>query len=169
MKIRHNIFETNSSSTHSFVIYKSNTDYIAPEITDDIVIIQCSEYGWGPHKLTTWIERAEYMATYAATCDEPNAVKKFEKEMSDYLKVRVKIAMPRKNRYDYYDACIDHQSIERAAEMFKDLKNTVFAKKAYILIDNDNSYHYEDEYPDHREYDSEDYKKFRKGIVIKNG
>lgn len=138
MKIRHNIFETNSSSTHSFVLYNAKTDYIIPEITEDIVVIQCDSYGWGYDELKSWRSRAEYMATYAALYGGPETIKKFENELSDYLKVPVKIAMPKKNKYDYYDECIDHQSIDKATEMFENLKQTIFAKNGIIIISNDN-------------------------------
>jgi hypothetical protein len=138
MKIRNNIFETNSSSTHSFVISGDKPDFIIPNIKQKAIIVQCDDYGWGPRKLTTWMQRAEYMATYAALYGGDEAVNKFETEMSDYLKVPVHIAMPRKNEYGDYDYYIDHQSIDYAKRMFENLKQTVFAKNAYISIDNDN-------------------------------
>ena len=147
MKIRSNIFETNSSSTHSFVLKDKNPDYIIPVIEDytDVYKISCGEYGWGYERLTTWWERAEYLATYAVTQGGPEAIKRFEKEMSNYLKIPVKIIMPKMIKYgenneyqDYEDAYIDHQSVDRAAKMFEDIKTTIFAKTGFIEIDNDN-------------------------------
>ena len=148
MKTRANIFETNSSSTHSFVLRDKNPDYIIPVINNiKTYKISCGEYGWGYEKLTSWQERAEYLATYAVTCGGPEAIAKFEKEMSDYLKVPVKIAMPREISYDdgesysykeYENDYIDHQSVDYAAKMFEDIKTTVFSKNGMIEIDNDN-------------------------------
>lgn len=132
MQIRHKIFETNSSSTHTLVFKPGSLDYEATTIKNKRIEFCPQEYGWGHEKLETWYKKAEYMATYAAIYGTISDIRNFEKVVSDYIKVPVKIVTTDVEGY------IDHLSVDRAAKMFKNLKETIF-RPGIIFIDNDNN------------------------------
>lgn len=131
MQIRHKIFETNSSSTHTLVFKPGSLDYEAITIKNRRIEFCPQEYGWGHEKLETWYKKAEYMATYAAIYGTISDIRNFEKVVSDYIKVPVKIVTTDVEGY------IDHQSVDSAAKMFQNLKETIF-RPGIIFIDNDN-------------------------------
>lgn len=143
MQIRDSIFETNSSSTHSFVIRPdkliNNEEYEQVEFKrkPKIMYIPTGGFGWGYEELSDWKDRASYLATYAYEINDQtereSAIAEFEEVMSKYLLVPVKIRW-------YENSHIDHQSLDVAEELFKDIINTVFRKNGVIIIDNDNRY-----------------------------
>lgn len=134
MQIRYNIFETNSSSTHSFIIdsseHRRNITYeeLKTKKNTKKISIPTGEYGWGYDELETPWEKMSYMATYAVIS---NQIDDFEQTLSEYLNIQVKIKIE-----DGYG--IDHQSIDRAAEMYENLIDTIFRAGGVIIIDNDN-------------------------------
>jgi hypothetical protein len=63
-QIRQNVFETNSSSTHSLTI--SNKALKPSTLSPDpykAIEVSFGEYGWGPDTLTTQEERLSYLCT----------------------------------------------------------------------------------------------------------
>ena len=65
LTIRKNVFETNSSSTHSLVISKRDRsyDYEGLIIADGVLHISFGEYGWGPAILKSPHEKLSYLIT----------------------------------------------------------------------------------------------------------
>jgi hypothetical protein len=63
--IRRNVFETNSSSTHSVTIRKGEISkpYLIVDSEDNKVHVRFGEYGWGYEKLKSQHERLSYLCT----------------------------------------------------------------------------------------------------------
>jgi hypothetical protein len=134
MQIRKSIFETNSSSSHSIVV-SDGADYELPVINEDEIIVGGGEYGWGYEKLVGWLSIAKYLATYALINGKEKDVKLLKLVIEDFTDKKVIFNVNLKDDY------IDHQSIDVAEEAFKDyakLKQVIFGKGSYIIIDNDN-------------------------------
>lgn len=68
VQIRKGVFETNSSSVHSIVIYKNATNLTIPSTLS----FTLGEYGWEINVLTTPYEKAQYLYT-ALYCTNPEA------------------------------------------------------------------------------------------------
>ena len=139
--IRHGVFETNSSSSHSISISRL-TDGIYDTIPPDkngIIKLSGGQYGWEWETYSLSIDKANYAATFA----------KDSKEQLNILAEVIKDHTgARKVKYDFgtddYCAYIDHQSAatETSAEFFnskKSLKDFLFNPKSYVRTGNDNS------------------------------
>lgn len=161
IQIRKNVFETNSSSTHSLVISKKDRgyDYNLPVDEDGILTISFGEFGWGPEILNTPLEKISYVITDQGyevndVFNEEDALElaiverviNLIKEKCPAVKdVKIK---PASIYYPY--GYVDHQSTGTSQED-EDLEHLIFSKDVIILIDNDNSYHFEDYFPDYWE------------------
>ena len=64
LKIRKNVFETNSSSTHSLVVSNKERsyDYELP-VENGVLTIPFGEFGWGPDILVDPIDKLSYLIT----------------------------------------------------------------------------------------------------------
>ena len=160
LKIRENVFETNSSSCHSLVI-NDNTTYNTISC-EDVLEIQGGEYGWGYEKLTSAIEKLNYVAVLLETLREKKnstyeaslkvwANENYDKCYENYTEVVInqtgtnkiknlfKINWTNNGTYAY----IDHQSCESVGDFDfllnkQKIKDLIFGKSSYIIIDNDN-------------------------------
>jgi hypothetical protein len=135
MNIRKSVFETNSSSSHS-VVLRGGTDFEPVTVTDDEVVIQPGEFGWGYDKLTGWRDKASYAYTYAAS--DPAQMEVLRKVIADFTGKPVSFA----GRGDWSPTgYIDHQSADEGQVIFADgeksVKQCIFGP-SYIIIDNDN-------------------------------
>ena len=162
IQIRKNVFETNSSSTHSLVISKKDRDYDYDGliITDGILHISFGEYGWGPAILKYPHEKLSYLITdrnnISYDWQNPPSRKEFEymlsqdKHVQEIIEV-VKSCCPevKEVKYKFGDkynplGYVDHQSQGTSYEGELSIEDIIFSNKIIIMIDNDNSYHYED-------------------------
>jgi hypothetical protein len=145
MQIRERMFETNSSSTHSYVIankklkndiiYEDIDKYIAQTGKRKKVIkIHTGQFGWGYETLNNWQDKASYVATYISEQSEQdklNMTKEFEEKLSKFLNNPVKIAFEP-------GSYIDHQSMDFAEKCFENMIEIIFRKGGIIEIANDN-------------------------------
>lgn len=161
IQVRKNIFETNSSSTHSLVISKKDRgyDYDGLIIKDGVLHISFGEYGWGPEILRTPNEKLSYLITDRNNIDYdwecPPSEEEFEELLANDPKVQeiinvVKSCCPeiKEVKYEFGDeynplGYVDHQSRGASYEHDLSIEDIIFSNKVIILIDNDNSCHYE--------------------------
>jgi len=150
LKIRKDVFETNSSSCHTLVI-KNNTQYDTISLDGPQLCLCGGEYGWNYENLVSAEDKANYVATLLKYINESC----YNKELSSWAKINEKICKDNFEQvvkeqtgakeiiYNLESAYIDHQSCESASD-FKFLldknkiKNLIFGKASYIVIDNDN-------------------------------
>ena len=161
LKIRQSVFETNSSSTHSLVISKKDRgyDYDGLIIADGILYISFGEYGWGPAILKYPHEKLSYLITdrnnISYDWQNPPSKKEFEYMLSQDSSIQeiievVKSCCPevKEVKYKFGDrynplGYVDHQSQGTSYESDLSIEDIIFSNKVIIMIDNDNSYHYE--------------------------
>ena len=135
-KTRHSIFETNSSSVHTLTLGSQPTPKIIDDETLETIYLGSGSYGWGYEKLTTWMEKADYLAIEAIE-DEAKKEMLFGALLIAYPKYLFKFDEDDDGEASGY---IDHQSYE---EVWSELNSTeeVFAflfGSSDIKIDNDN-------------------------------
>ena len=131
-KIRNNVWESNSSSSHSLTIGDN-----ACKLVDDSEIevhLGYGEYGWGYEELVNWENKADYLAI--------EAIRDGGYKM-DILDEAIKLRFPN-IEITYADegnrGYIDHQSygeIWEELDTVEDVYNVIFGN-SYIIIDNDN-------------------------------
>ena len=170
--IRIGVFETNSSSCHTLVVHplQKGLKYDTFQ-AEDMLVLTGGMYGWGYEKLTTPLEKANYVATLLMELKNNRAYKKKENPDNWYKHYNNLIDWAIKN----YDEClnnfdsllieqtgclqvlhsiskdynkdnysyIDHQSCERISDFQfmldkKEIKDLIFNKASFIIIDNDN-------------------------------
>ena len=169
IQIRKNVFETNSSSTHSLVISKMERsyDYSLPVDDDGILTITFGEFGWGPDLLTTPIEKLSYLVTdRSGLYDIPEELKNadndaiydFIMEESEAVKDIVEVVKSccpdvKEVRFELCDSWnpfgyVDHQSHGTSYGVDLSIEDLIFSNKVVIMIDNDNSCHYEEYFTD---------------------
>ena len=133
--IRHNCFETNSSSSHSLVISQGNlqTPPINHITEDNILNLYGGDFGWGYEKTNDWLDKANYCA-----CDfeyDENKTEYLKEVLIDYLKLD-DVVIDLENCYG-----IDHQSNGTAREELNsknDILNFIFNPNCILILDNDN-------------------------------
>ena len=147
-KIRVSVFETNSSSMHSLSIGSNKKMEVLDEEKTEEIILGIGEYGWGPEHLTTWLEKADYLAVDAINREDeikkglllevlylafPNAVFEFallepeNDEDEDETKT--------------YSGYIDHESVGTVwsdLETVEEVFRVVFGD-SIIVVDNDDN------------------------------
>lgn len=169
IQIRKNVFETNSSSTHSLVISKKERsyDYSLPVDDDGTLTITFGEFGWGPELLITPIEKLSYLVTdRGGLYDIPeelknaddNAIYDFIMEESEAIKDIVEVVKNccpevKEVRFELGDSWnpfgyVDHQSHGTSYGVDLSIEDLIFSNKVVIMIDNDNSCHYEEYFTD---------------------
>ena len=158
-QIRHNVFETNSSSTHSMIIHHNGIQKNEIPIGEDGYIhVKMNEFGWEVRNYYSQYDRLSYLSTMFATTsgahtlwvsdkDELNKVandlmnnkwfKGFSKEIAKHAKCKgLKI--------DPSEGYIDHQSCEYGSvieflnEWDTDAMEFVFRHGIIVHTDNDN-------------------------------
>ena len=166
IQIRKNVFETNSSSTHSLVISKKERsyDYHLP-VEAGVLTIPFGEFGWGPELLIEPIEKLSYLVTDRLDMyDIPEEIKDDEDAVqetimeSDEIRRIVEVVMSccpnvKKVRFELSDSWnpfgyVDHQSQGTTHDVDLSIEDLIFSNKVVIMIDNDNSCHYEDYFTD---------------------
>jgi len=130
--IRKDVFETNSSSTHSISI--SDTDELLetlPVNEDGVVTLTGGEFGWGYEEYNDAITKANYVAVdYQHSYSKLALLTEVIMEQTGCSSVV----------YDLdKDSYIDHQSSGTTADLSKEeLRLFIFNPKSDLIIDNDN-------------------------------
>lgn len=154
MKIRHGVFETNSSSSHSIAIDDSADLLDMPFTQEDtdrgFVEIECGEFGWEQNTYSCVYSKLSYLVTSIASSlpyDENYTVEDIYdmegfKTINDAVKehsgLTVRIISSSGWRGFGY---IDHQSsdVPREALVNKEtIKRFLFSPKSFFETDNDN-------------------------------
>lgn len=162
--MRRNVFETNSSSSHSLVV--SNKDrgysYDLPVDEEGILTIPFGEFGWGPEILKTPIEKLSYFITDHAPYIEDDDKMDWDKLIKLVLQksedIRDAIEIVKSNcpqvKEVKFEKCdeywplgyVDHQSCGTSNDAAS-IEDLIFNNSVLILIDNDNSCSFEDYKP----------------------
>ena len=133
VKIRRGVFETNSSSSHSFTISKTGK-YKNTLIQRNVnaITLSTGEFGWDEETFTDCETKASYLAT---------AVETYFPQYRTYLVDVIKEVTGTEAVIIEGDGYIDHQSEEVARDILNDkekIKDFIFNPKSKLVIDNDN-------------------------------
>ena len=154
---RESIFETNSSSMHSIVVSKENRgyDYNLPLSEDGVLYVKFGEFGWGPDILKTPIDKISYYLTdnsgltYSDISWEDGVKEIMEKQEVKNLINILKSKVPgfkelrlKPSNECYRFGYVDHES--SGLTYGEDVEDLIFNKSKIIIIDNDNSCHFEE-------------------------
>lgn len=141
--IRHNIFETNSSSTHSISIAEDSDgilDTIIPD-EDGNIVLNGGEFGWSWDAINDSLTKLNYCAI-----DQVGAINNkldlLKQVVCDHTGAKdVIINFSTDYQYPKY-SYIDHQSVGTSLSAFdsaESLKQFIFNPKSYLFTGNDNS------------------------------
>jgi len=158
-KIRRNVFETNSSSSHSIAISNKDRgyDFNLPVDEDGVLHIPFGTFGWGPHLLKTPLQKLSYYITDNCPYNNVEADIPFDETSIDVLKNKPKmkevldlikehcpqvedITFESSNSIYHPFGYVDHESVGTSKEI--DLFDLIFNNSVIIVIDNDNSHYY---------------------------
>lgn len=133
-KIRHSVFETNSSSTHSISINALGTNNIINKlpVEDGVVKIYEGEFGWEQESYTDSAIKASYCFVYAKR--DPQKLAMLSEVITNEMQAPVEFIATD-------DGYIDHQSWEICKEAFEskeNLRNFIFNPNSVLTTDNDN-------------------------------
>lgn len=136
-KVRKNVFETNSSSTHSICIAK-NVDYDIPKELH----FEFGEFGWEHDTLNTTSEKASYLYT--------GVVNYFPEKLDGILEVLkskgIEVTLQEKSGNYWESGYVDHGSemddfVEGVTESEDRLLSYLFSGLSFVHTGNDNSDH----------------------------
>lgn len=144
-QIRQQVFETNSSSSHSISIIELNdSDLMDNSLIPDkqgIINLYGGEFGWEIEDYNDAQTKASYMAVYSALyCSDTRD------ELIQTLKDVITKQTGAKEvnfKFTESDSYIDHQSCEPGAYDFvfenpEEMRNFIFNPKSILHTDNDN-------------------------------
>lgn len=140
-QVRQNVFETNSSSSHSISIEPSSDglyDTIIPDEEGNVILCG-GEFGWEIEEYTDALTKANYCAVDQLNDDSKiEMLKEVIKEQTGCNDVIINFSDEwNKANYSY----IDHASRGTTNEAFyskEDLRNFIFSKNSILYTDNDN-------------------------------
>jgi len=129
---RLNIFETNSSSTHSICIADGP---LCTQFLPDLVYT--GDFGWEVEDYYDYEIKASYLLTYAGIYGSKDDVEILKKIIEEHTGGPVEFSIDK----EHY---IDHQSLEVAGNLFAHpdreelIAKYLFCKDSYLHTDNDN-------------------------------
>lgn len=141
--IRRNVFETNSSSTHSICITKRNI----LDQKQDYIEFSTGEYGWGYDTLNSPYEKASYLYTGILYNRQDDLLDNI-KTILDSNNIEYSFEEPKYNIYEgekyLDDGYIDHcdeldEILENICKDENKLMKFLFSSESFILTGNDNS------------------------------
>lgn len=145
-QIRAGVFETNSSSTHSFCISKEGFGLQnLPDKPPSMYLPLDKEYGWENDCYSTCLEKTNYLFTVMCECGMTDEIKEFKHQLRI---MGVKITHPHlyKNQYGSYNISgyVDHAGevicfIKQLLADSSKLRRFLFNSKSCIYTGNDNS------------------------------
>ncbi len=144
--IRRNVFETNSSSTHSIAIANGES-YIVDELIlgeDGICRIYPGEFGWEVETYNLACIKASYALTWAKQSDNPeHFLGMLQSVIAEQVKTEVEFVSSNSEWYKW--GYIDHQSCEKGSDVCREafesletLRNFIFNPLSKLHTDNDN-------------------------------
>lgn len=153
--IRREVFETNSSSSHSIAIKGKDNNMIEVlknRYSGKQICIVLGEYDWGYDKLKTFEERLSYIVTMIVSCsglsylDSTKAEDIYElegfKEVEKILKEKIGCNFVVIEENNISDCYVDHLSCYSLHEFLDKfgltLEDYLFNDKYCVIIDNDN-------------------------------
>jgi len=144
--IRHSVFETNSSSSHSLSISEDSDGVLDTIIPDDTgsITLTGGEFGWGYESYNDPMSKANYLAVFAdKNADMTEMLIKVLKSHTGAKSIIFDFSTEDYNHINY--SYIDHQSSMneggdglRAFKSMKVMKDFIFNPKSELIIDNDN-------------------------------
>ena len=152
-KTRQQVFETNSSSTHSISISELNDNDILDVLVPDEhgnIILEGGEFGWEAETYYDAESKASYAAIYTMDWAREDS-ERFKEILINVIKEQTgcnEVIFNFTNEYNDKSgkewAYIDHQSVEDKDlhYMFEDpskLRNFIFNKQSVLGTDNDNN------------------------------
>lgn len=129
--IRHGVFETNSSSTHSLTIKPGNHILKFPENDEGKIVIDQGEFGWEVVDYHDAYTKASYCYT-----DNVNDGDRLEMLKDVIMEVTGKEVV-----FGNISGYVDHQSCGTSNDAFvsrETLKDFIFNPKSVLHTDNDN-------------------------------
>lgn len=153
--IRQNVFETNSSSSHSVTISSegrnSNLKNLKRWLNDDKLVIQRGEFGWDIAEHTDFATKLSYAYTLAARNEwfwsgRPKLSETLDpEEGDDQFKMLEEVLRDHFGDieivYENNEGYVDHQSHDMASEIFESketLADFLFSPFSVLNTDNDN-------------------------------
>ena len=142
-KIRVGIFETNSSSSHSFVKSNKKTEKTVDQLKQGRIVLGTGQYGWGYEELTTWLEKADYLAIEANEEEEKRnkllKILNLKYPNCEFI-ILGALSDDEKEREELDCGYIDHQSYGEIWEKLTDMDSIyeLIFGTGKIIIDNDN-------------------------------
>lgn len=140
--VRHAVFETNSSSTHSISI-NSDTELYGSITPDEngVITLTGGRFGWEWKRYNDCLTKANYCAIDSDGSDEKrNMLREVIMEHTGASDVVFQVTTSYKDdEYSY----IDHQSVGTSHPTFsskENLKNFIFNRNSYLFTGNDNDY-----------------------------
>jgi hypothetical protein len=142
IKVRRNVFETNSSSMHSLSISKDKQNQDDSLGKDETLFIELGEYCWGYDELHTAGEKLNYVLTEI----HYNVINKAALDIVKDLVLQKTGCDIEIENYNDGNFWIDHQSIDMLSKQqqasglcYRDfIENVIFNPNYVIIIDNDN-------------------------------
>lgn len=143
--IRRNVFETNSSSSHSISI-KSNSGELTPNYIyideDNIMHTEFGEFGWGYETYTDQSNKLSYVVTmmgalsgtYDESLYEYGPFIHLKEDLIEYTGCSDLVI-------DSFDGYVDHQSVCNIVEDYCEVENYInfiYNSNIKLIIDNDN-------------------------------
>lgn len=140
-QVRRNVFETNSSSTHSICVVKD--DFL--DDLKDVIYFHVGEFGWEYNKLYTPEKKASYLYTAIL---ENNKLDLIEDMQNILIKNNIEFKLGEAKINEKYgfleNGFIDHsEELDEFLNICKDenkLMRFLFSSKSYIVTGNDNSH-----------------------------
>lgn len=135
MKIsyRQGVFETNSSSVHTFSIKPSGDIKDLMKIPS--LTLRGGEFGWGPDKIEGWQEKAEYLVQLADSLDDKDLLEQITEVLHE-CGIEEVIFKPE----GYVDHANDKDELVDLLKENKEYVKDFIFGKGFILIDNDENY-----------------------------
>lgn len=152
INIRHGIFETNSSSTHSISIAEARPNEVYSVMLPDKngnIVLTGGEFGWEQETYNDAVTKANYMLVYADGWAGDNK-EKFLVSLKEVIQEQTQcneVIFQSEKRYEWSETpdfgYIDHQSVESSDYdyVFADkekLKQFIFNRNSTLTTDNDN-------------------------------
>lgn len=141
-RIRHGVFETNSSSTHSISLANTEKKFCSDSLPidkDGGISIYPGEFGWEQERYYDAYTKASYALTYAFATGSKEIVM-LQEVIQEHTGVKdVKLHLSEINYFPFGN--IDHQSIDVCQKCFESkevLKAFIFNPQSVLTTDNDN-------------------------------
>lgn len=142
--IRHKVFETNSSSTHSISINENSNGILETIVPNEDGLIELfgGEFGWSWKKFNDSMTKANYCAVHSMN-HNPSLKEMLTSVIKEHTGAKEVIYSLSDEYSNSNWSYIDHQSNGTAEEAFASeykLKNFIFNSKSWLFTGNDNSY-----------------------------